>query len=182
MAALMTKIAIDFLRGPGILSWSIADLGRGPNGWSHCASVLADGRYLDARHDALRRVDPTCDVPDRVPAGIHIRDPQSEQWIRKRRWTLEVTQIEYDDWEANLRAKIGDLYASWDIVGFLVSRMLHRPATYDCSALVVNALQHIQKIVFPLPVPAHQLTPNDAQLLVAQAGFQRGPTEYPEIS
>jgi hypothetical protein len=154
-------VAVDFLMGPGLLSWTIGRFGQGPGGYSHCASVLKDGRYLDARDDKLDGVEP----------GIHIREPKTEAWIRKRRATLTVTQTEYEDWEANLRAKIGDKYASRDIVGFIVDRMMHRVATYDCSALVVNALQHIKKVPFPLPVPAHEITPNGALLVVGTAGF-----------
>jgi hypothetical protein len=157
----MSDIAIDFLLGTDRSSRLIAWFGQGPNGWSHCASVLADGRYLDARVNVIGG----------VPPGIHIRDPAIEAWTKKLRATLQVTQTEYDDWEGNLRAKIGDGYASFDIVGFFLDRMLHRPGTYDCSALVINALQHIKKVRFPLPIPAHQITPNSALLIVASVGF-----------
>jgi hypothetical protein len=162
----MAEIAVDFLLGPDISSRLIAWFGNGggDRGYSHCASVLSDSRYLDARSDVLAG----------VPGGIHIRLPETEAWIRKRRCTLEVTQAEYAEWEGSLRSKISDAYAVPDIVGFVVNRMLHRPGTYDCSALVINALQHIKKVPFPLPFPAHSLTPNDALLIVATAGFTVG--------
>ena len=143
----------------------IAYFGQGAGGYSHCASVLQDGRFLDARSDVL----------DGVPAGIHIRDPQSESWIKKRRATLTVTDQEYADWEANLRAKIGDAYGRSDILGFIEGRDMHQAGHYICSALAINALQHIKKIVYPLPIAAHQITPDAALLLVAQAGFTIGP-------
>lgn len=157
----MSQIAIDFLMGPDRSSRFISWFGQGPHGYSHCASVLADGRYLDARSDRLAG----------VPGGVHLRDPKTEAWVRKRRATLAVTPAEYAAWEANLRAKVGDAYASPDIWGFLTDRMLHRSGTYDCSALVINALQHVKKVPFPLPIPAHQITPNAALLIVATAGF-----------
>lgn len=157
----MNEIRLDFLLGTDWQSTLIAWFGQGPGGWSHVASVLEDGRYLDARNDVL----------EGVPAGIHIRNPHSEKWRKRRTATLKVTQTEYDDWEANLRAKIGDAYARGDIVGMVLNRMLHKSGTYDCSALAINALQHIRKVPFPLPIPAHQITPNAALLIAATAGF-----------
>jgi hypothetical protein len=160
----MAQLAIDFLMGPDGSSRLISWFGQGPKGYSHCASVLKDGRYLDARDDVLAG----------VPSGIHIRHPESEAWIKKRRATLEVTEGEYEDWEANLRAKIGDAYAERDIVGMIIDRMMHKSGTYDCSALAINALQHIKVVPFPLPIPAHEITPNAALLIVATAGFTIG--------
>jgi hypothetical protein len=160
----MSQIRIDFLLGPDWQSRFIAWFGQGPNGYSHVACVLEDGRYLDARNDVLGG----------VPSGIHIRSPVYEAWVKKRRCTLEVTPAEYQDWEGNLRAKINDPYARSDIGGFFLNRMLHKSGTYDCSALAINALQHIRKVPFPLPIPAHEITPNAALLIVATAGFQIG--------
>lgn len=166
----MNEIIIDFLLGTDWASNLIAWFGQGPGGYSHCASVLADGRYLDARVNVLNF----------VPAGVHIRDPNSEPWVKKRRCRLAVTQGEYQEWEGNLRAKIGDAYASFDIAGFFLNRMLHKPGTYDCSALAINALQHIKRVPFPLPLPAHQITPNAALLIVATAGFDIGEVQVNE--
>jgi hypothetical protein len=163
----METITIDFLMGPDWTSRWIAWFGQGPHGWSHCASLLKDGRYLDARNDELGGVKP----------GVHFRQPSTEAWIRKRRATLEVTAAEYKDWEDNLIAKVGDFYAQRDILGYFLNKDLHRSGTYDCSALVINALQHIKKVPFPLPVPAHQITPNAALLIVATAGFTIGDVE-----
>ncbi len=164
----MTQIAIDFLRGPDLSSSLIAWFGQGTGGYSHVASVLKDGRYLDARSDNLWK----------VPSGVHIRDPKSERWIRKRRATLEVTPAEYASWEANLRAKITDGYGRGDIQGFILGRDEHQAGHWICSALAINAVQHIKKIPFPLVVPAHAITPNVALLLVQTAGFKIGPEEY----
>jgi hypothetical protein len=163
----MAEIAIDFLMGPAYSSALISWFGVGPGGYSHCASVLQDGRYLDARDDVIAS----------IPAGVHIRDPLTEPWIRKRRTTLEVTQPEYNAWEANLRAKIGDQYGRSDIMEFMFDRGKHEPAHYICSALAINALQHIKKVPFPLPFPAHQISPNSALFIVATAGFTIGPEQ-----
>ena len=161
-------------RSSGLISW----FGLGPGGYSHSASVLADGRYLDARNDVLAG----------VPAGVHIRDPKTEPWIRKLRASLEVTQAEYDMWEAGLRAKIGDAYGRSDIMEFLFDRGKHEPGHYICSALAVNAIQHVSRswdpthlgyIPFPLPVPAHQISPNALLLILATAGFTIGPIRQP---
>jgi hypothetical protein len=149
--------------------------------------VLADSRYLDARSDSLKRVDPKCKVPELVPAGVHIRDPMSEKWVRKQRATLKVTQVEYDDWEANLRAKITDGYGRWDIVNILLGRPGHVAGAWICSALVVNAIQHMSRawasgwmqragrVPYPLPAPAHEISPDMALMILATAGFTLGP-------
>jgi hypothetical protein len=174
----MSEIAVDFLLGPDWTSRLIAYFGQGPGGWSHCASVLKDGRYLDARSDILGN----------VSSGIHIRDPKTEKWIRKRRATLQVTDAEYTEWEANLRAKITDGYARRDVLGFILNKDLHRGGTYDCSALAINGIQHVARawaqphlgyVPFPLPVPAHQVTPNALLLILATAGFNIGPVTLP---
>jgi len=160
----MAEIAIDFLMGPDKSSELISWFGLGPGGYSHCASVLSDGRYLDARNDKLGS----------VPPGVHIRDPKTERWVRKRHTTLQVTPEEYASWEANLRAKIGDSYGRSDIMEFIFDRGTHQPAHYICSALAINALQHIKKVPFPLWIQAHQISPNMALTIVQTAGFSIG--------
>jgi hypothetical protein len=167
----MSVIAIDFLMGPDWESGAIAYFGQGPHGYSHCASVLADGRYLDARDDVLAG----------VPSGIRIRDQASETWVRKRRASKVVSQGVYDDWEGNLKAKIGDAYATRDILGMIFDEMLHKPGTYDCSALAINALQHVALVPFPLIIPAHQVTPDAALIIVQCAGFTIGAEQTQRI-
>jgi hypothetical protein len=168
------EIRLDFLMGPDASSKLISWFGTGPGGYSHVASVLSDGRYLDARNDVCKRLDKTVNVPDLVQPGVHIRDPKSEAWIRKRSATLTVTQAEYDEWEGNLRAKIGDAYGRSDIMEFLFDRGTHEPGHYICSALAINALQHIKKVPYPLWIPAHQISPNTALSIVQTAGFVIG--------
>src|ERR1700679_808009 len=130
----MAEIAVDFLLGSDWTSRLIAWFGLGAGGYSHCASVIVDAhggeRYLDARNDEIAG----------VPPGVHIREIATEEWVKKRRASLTVTQAEYDDWEANLRAKITDGYAQSDILGYLLNKDLHRNGTYVCSALAVNAV------------------------------------------
>jgi len=177
----MPKITVDHLAGSSLSSRAIEWFGLGRGGYSHAASVLADGRYLDARSEALKRVDPNCRVPEVVPAGVHIRDPKSEQWVRKRRATLEVTEEEYATWEANLRAKINDQYGRSDILDFIDSGEVHPSAHYICSALAINAVQHVSRVhwtpgrlgfvPYPLYIPAHQVTPDACLLILQTAGF-----------
>jgi hypothetical protein len=180
----VSEIAIDFLAGTGFSSRLIEKYGGGPGYYSHCASVLADGRYLDARDNVI----------DGVPAGVRIRMPTTETWIRKQRATLQVTPQEYADWEDNLRAKITTEYDKSAILGFLEGRSIHEAGKWICSALVINAVQHVGRswataslagtpmqrvgfIPFPLPVPAHEISPNAALLILATSGFTIGPVE-----
>lgn len=165
----MPEIAVDFILGSGLPSRLIAWYGCGYNGYSHCASVLNDGRYLDARSDVLGG----------VPAGVHIRLPDTETWVKKRRATLQVTEQEYADWEANLRGKIGCPYDKGGIMGFILGKDDHGKGQWFCSALAINAVQHIKKVPYPLPILAHQISPDAALLILATAGFTIGPEVTP---
>lgn len=164
----MAEIAIDFLRGPGVTSWLISRFGFGTGGYSHVASVLADGRYIDARNEELFG----------VPAGVHIRQAASEPWVRKRRATFQVSQATYDEWERNSRAKIGDQYDREGILDFILGRNIHLAGHYFCSAFMINELQHVKLVPYPLPVLAHEISPDSALLIVATAGATLGPEVY----
>lgn len=159
----MNEIQIDFLAGTGIASWLIEQVGF-PRGYSHVASVLADGRYLDARSDVLGD----------VPAGVHIREPSTERWVRKRRVSLQVTAHEYGAWENNLRAHLTVDYDKMAILQWLEGRSLHTAGRWICSALAINAVQHIRKVRYPLVVPAHEISPDSALLILDTAGFDIG--------
>jgi hypothetical protein len=173
----MPQIAADFLLGPDWESRLISWFGQGANGWSHVAPVLADGRYLDARSDVCVRVNERCNVPYRVPAGVHIRDPQSEKWVKKCRVSLEVDQPTYDAWEENLRTRIGDGYGVSDIWAFITGRDRHKAAHWVCSAHWIDSLQHIKKVRYPLQIQAHQITPDAAYLISDVVGFTIGPIQ-----
>ena len=163
--ARLSQIAADFILGHDWPSRLIAWFGQGAGGWSHVAPVLADGRYLDSRSDVLGG----------VPAGVHIRLPETEGWVKKQRVSLEVSPETYAEWEANLRARIGDAYGKADIEGFITGKPLHTKAQWICSAHFFNSLQHVKLIPYPLTTPAHQITPDGAFLAVQILGFTIGP-------
>jgi hypothetical protein len=174
----MAQLRVDFFLGPDCISRLIARYGANTGGWSHCASVLKDGRLLDARSDVLAG----------VPAGVHIRRPETEPWVRRCSATLEVTDVEYADWEANLRAKITDAYGRSDIVSILIGRPGHHDGQWICSALAINAVQHVSRswtrphlgfVPFPLPMEAHEISPDMALLSLATAGFTIGHIQTP---
>ena len=170
----MWQIAIDFLAGTDLSSWFIEKFGVGHGGYSHCASLLKDGRYLDARWDTIAGVAP----------GVHIRLPETEKWIRKRRATLSVDEATYTDWEANLRAKITDDYGVGDILDFLDGSESHVAGRWICSALAINAVQHVGRhwtaphlglVPYPLHIAAHAVSPNMCLAYLEGAGFTIGP-------
>lgn len=176
----MSEIAVDFLWGTGVSSRIIGQFGF-PQGPSHCASVIVDvhegktrERYLDARDNAIAG----------VPAGVQIREIESETCLKKRRATLEVTPQEYADWEANLRAKVTTSYDRNAILGFLEGRSIHTAGRWICSALAGNAIQHVSRswtpphlgfIPFPLVIPAHEVSPDMLLLMMQTAGYAIGP-------
>jgi hypothetical protein len=184
----MAQIAIDFLWGTDWSSRLIGNFGF-PQGPSHCASVIVDihegklrERYLDSRNNVIAG----------VPPGVHVREIDTEKFVKKQRATLAVSQADYDAWEANLRAKITDEYDKDAIRGFLEGKSIHTAGRYICSALAINAIQHIGRswtsasltlagvkrigyVPFPLVAPAHEISPDTAQLIVQTAGFTLGP-------
>lgn len=174
----MAQLAVDFLWGTGWTSALIGTFGF-PQGPSHCASVIKHEpkSYLYAAGEAY--IDARDNVIAGVPAGVHLRDPESEMCIKKQRATLQVTDAEYADWEASLRAKITTEYDRDAILGFLEGRSMHTAGRWICSALAINAVQHIRKVPYPLPVPAHEISPDAALLILATAGFTIGPQTKP---
>lgn len=170
----MSEIAADYLLGASLPSRLIAWYGEGYGGFSHVAPIIVD-TYMGARRE--RYLDARNDVVAGVPSGVHIRDPKAEKWIKRCRVSLGVSQDEYQEWEDNLRARIGDQYARTDIVDFITGRDQHDAGHWICSAHWIDSLQHIHRIVYPLPIPAHQITPNGSLLLVAQANFRIGDLE-----
>lgn len=169
----MNQIRIDTMLGPGLISRAIAWDGLGFGGYSHQASLLADGRYLDAHADRYAgtwTTGPHTGLYETVPAGVHIRDPHWERSVRRVRQTFDVTQTEYDDWEGNLRAKIGTPYSLRSIAAFVDGQNATIKGHWICSMLALNALQHVRIIKYPLSVPAHQISPNMSMLLIEQAG------------
>jgi hypothetical protein len=169
----VSEIAVDFLAGIGWISRGIAQFGF-PQGYSHCASVgvfapFKEERYIDARDNVIAG----------VPAGVHIREPATEKWVRKQRASLPVTQAEFDAWEASLRAKITTDYDRDAILGFLEGKSIHTAGRWICSALAINAVQHIKKVRYPLSIPAHEISPDTALLILDTAGFTIGPIQTP---
>jgi hypothetical protein len=156
----MATIGLQFVLGSGISSRFIAWYGNGYGGFSHVDGILSDGRLLGARSDKVGG----------QPAGVHIRPPGYEKWLKRTQVTFEVTAAVYKDWEANLRAKIGTPYDVTSIWGFVTGRQESTDGHWICSQLQLNALQHIKKVAFPLPMPAHQITPNTCLAIAAAIG------------
>jgi hypothetical protein len=177
----MAQIAVDFLWGTGWSSRLIGNFGF-PQGPSHCASVIVDAkgreRYLDSRDNEIAG----------VPPGVHIREIATETWVKKQRASFQVSQADYDVWEKNGRDHITDEYDKDAILGFLEGKSIHTAGRYICSAQAVNMIQHMCRswtpprigfIPFPLPVPAHEISPDALLLILATAGLTIGPVIVP---
>ena len=158
----MSKIRIDFLLGKDWSSKLIAWYGNGYGGWSHAASLLQSGMYVDSRADTIAG----------VPPGVRVRNPRSEKWSKRMRATLEVDEHTYVKWETSLLNRIGEPYAKIAIWEFITGKNETVDGMWICSALAINALQHAKIIPFPLWVPAHQITPNTLLTVCQVAGFR----------
>jgi hypothetical protein len=182
----VSEARIDFLLGPGLISRGIAYFGQGGQGWSHCASMLKDGRYLDARDNKING----------VPPGVHIRAASTEVWVKKRTATLALSDADYALWEHGLRNQLTTQYDQHAILGFLEGKSMHSAGHWICSALAANGVQHMCRswtsasfageayqrlgfVPFPLPNPAHQISPDALLLILATAGWEIGPIELP---
>lgn len=177
------QIRIDLLAGIGFFSRLIEKYS-GLGHYSHAASMLKDGRYLDARDNKIGD----------VPAGVHIRVAATETWTRRQSATLKVSQADYNLWEQGLRNQVTTEYDEDAILGFLEGRSLHTAGKWICSALAINGVQHMCRgwtgpsllvegmqrvgyIPFPLVLPAHEISPNELLLILQAAGFTIGPVE-----
>ncbi len=156
----MATISLQFVLGSALSSRLIAWYGNGYGGFSHVDGILSDGRLLGARSDSVGN----------QPPGVHIRPPDYEKWVKRTRVSFKVTKSVYNDWEANLRAKIGTPYDVTSIWGFITGRQQSTDGHWICSQLQINALQHVKMVPFPLPMPAHQITPNSVLLISAAIG------------
>jgi hypothetical protein len=186
----VSEISIDFLGGTSFSSRLIEKYGGGPGKYSHCASVIVNSgheRYLDARDNVIAG----------IPAGVRIREINTEAFVRKQRATLAVSQADYDVWEAGLRAKITTEYDKSAILGFLEGKSMHTAGQWICSALAINGVQHMCRswtrvtlgeagllqrigfVPFPLTSPAHEISPNALLLILDTAGFTIGPVITP---
>lgn len=169
----MAEIRVDLLQGTNLLSRAIEWAGLGFDSYSHGANVLQDGRYLDARSEPLGgewHFGPQIGKLWHVPAGVHIRDPFWESAAKRTRYTFQVSQATYDDWEASSRAKIGTQYSTRAIRGFITGREVTVNGEWICSMFFVNELQHVKIVRYPLSVPAHKINPSVGGLLMEQAG------------
>jgi hypothetical protein len=152
-------IRLQFVCGKGLSSRFIAWYGNGYGGYSHVDAVLPDGTLLGARDDAIGS----------VPAGVQIRQPFYEQWLRRVVVSITSTDDEASLWEKYLRSQLNEPYDPQAIWGFILGIRRHTKGHWICSALQTRALCTIGKL-FSFPVPDSQVTP-DALFLLVTAGL-----------
>jgi hypothetical protein len=152
-------IRLQFVCGKAVSSRFIAWYGNGYGGYSHVDAVLPDGSLLGARDDAIGK----------VPAGVQIRPPYYESWLRRTVVSIPTTEAEATLWETYLKSEIGAPYDQQAIWGFILGRKDHGTGRWICSALQTNALCRLGKL-FSFPVPDSQVTP-DALFLLVTAGI-----------
>ena len=150
---------LQFVLGSGLSSRLIAWYGQGYGGWSHVDAILSDGSLLGARSDKVGG----------QPAGVHVRPPGYERWVRTQVVDIPSTPTEDFLWERWLRTQIGAPYDQQAIISFALGRRSHGEGRWICSALQTGALYQVRKL-HGLPVPDSQVTP-DALFLIVTAGL-----------
>lgn len=118
---------------------------------SHVEAVLPDG-YLGAHADG----------------GVQVRPVGYDQAIlvRDEFVDLPASPDQARDWEAYLRAHVGEPYDFAAILGFVLRDDMHAKAHAICSALQTDALL-AGKLAHDLPLPSYQISPRDLRLYLA---------------
>lgn len=128
----MSHIQLQFVRARGLFSWMIARFGVQQPGFSHVDIVLPDGRLLGARDDAVGG----------EPAGVWIRPPNYEHWVRRQVLTYLCHPLgvkRAHDWAMG---EISKKYDDDAIAGFIFGQRWHRHGDFICSVLAGNYLLH----------------------------------------
>ena len=162
------RVRVMFTAGNGWTSRPIEWFGGG--GWSHAASVLADGSIIDARSDVVtykgQRFKPGVQLRpahylDSEPRWIEVEIPCTREHARKRDELLH-SQLK----------KPYDFPGIWDFVdGSYRDRNWRDESAWFCSELETWALE-MSGICPALTAPVCKITPGDA-LLIAQAAGGR---------
>lgn len=148
-------IRLQFVAGTDLSSRLIAWWGNGWHGYSHVDAVLADGSLLGARSDVIGG----------VPAGVQIRPPGYEKWVRTAVVTIQTPKG--PEWEAFLRSQIGRQYDITNIVDLITGESpIENDGRWICSSLQTEALEQIQ-LLPELPVPPQQVTPDGLYLVAS---------------
>jgi hypothetical protein len=157
-------IKLQFVLSPGWTAQLTAWWGMGYNGWSHVDAVMPTGWLLGARDDVIK-------APDGLAykAGVELRPPDYEKWIRRTVVTLKVSQVMADKWQEWLLDQRDRPYDSDAIWGFILGRKQHAKGHWICSALQTGALRQIGKL-FKLPYEPSQVTP-DTLFFAVTAGL-----------
>jgi hypothetical protein len=141
-----TDIVLRFVQGKDALSQMIVH-GETmmPFAPSHVEAVTPNGYYLGAHTDT----------------GVEERKPGYDStWVALELiLPLPATAEQHDSFYSYLRAHIGDPYDWQAIPGFLVPGHHHTLGHTICSALCVMALRAKNWFPFPLPWPAHLISP-----------------------
>lgn len=151
----------QFVLGAGLPSRAIAWWGSGYNGWSHVDAILPDGSCLGARSDVIGG----------VKAGVQIRPPAYEKWVRRAVLKLPCTAGEAAEWETYLRSQVGDPYDKADILGLIIGRPISSAGHWICSALQTDALERVGKLP-KLPLTPQQVSPNTLLAMLCAIGAQ----------
>ena len=146
------SIILRFVHGNDAASAAIiADTG---GQFSHVEAVTPDGKYLGARADG----------------GVLARPADYDAGKFDREKFVELITA---DWRATafyhyLNAVIGEPYDFAAIAGFVSHLDLHEKGRVICSALQVLALRGAGFFPVALPVPAHEISPRDLDLMLVE--------------
>jgi hypothetical protein len=147
-------ITLQFVLGAGTASSATAWFSQGH--FSHVDAVLSDGSLLGARSD----------VCGGKPAGVQIRPPNYETWLKQTRFTIPCTLGQYGAWEAFLLKQVRLPYDKMAIFAFVTNRNWRESDAWICSELQAAALEKAS-VVRELYLAANKITPVMCAMVVS---------------
>lgn len=121
--------------------------------YSHVEAVTPDGKYLGAHADG----------------GVQARpaDYDKGKFDRQRFLELAADEAMAAKFYHYLNAVIGEPYDLGAIAGFVSHISIHQQGHTICSSLQALALRGCEYFPRPLPVPAHEISPRDLELILS---------------
>lgn len=157
----MKSITFQLVRGAGVTSRLIGWFGGGY--YSHIDVLTPKGELRGARSDWLMN----------IPPGVRDRPSPYEKWARQTRFTISVTDTQYEAFWAFSDAQVGKPYDERGLVNtFLFGRDWRDDGQWWCSELVAANLEVAG--IIKLPAEIKSVEPGDCADIFAglQASVQ----------
>jgi uncharacterized protein YycO len=142
----MPWATLQLVTTDGFISWAIRRATFSE--FSHVDYCFPDGRLLGAH----------------IEDGVKIRPPDYEKFTKQQRYSVDLSQPQYEKLEAFLLAQVGKPYDKAAIVNMLVQRNWREHDKWFCSELIAAAFEHAGKPLLNPNVKVYRISPRDLTL------------------